>query len=314
MKKIDAHFHLNLNGYNLDAILKYLDNKQIEKCWLLSWEELAPPIPHLYKHLSADNLLDAYEKYPDRIVPFYAPDPKTLNLKSKLKAYIARGIKGCGELKVTHNWDEPIIENYLQIINELQIPLIFHMEAPRQHYVPKKRNQSGKFADMLFNGAFNGVSKYYINQVAEKTGLLTQHIKKHSRYFPGYMYDFVHLEKRLQQFPDLKFIGHGPHFWNNIADEMSAKYFHQKGDINNFGIIDKLLATYDNFFCDISGTSGYNALSRNKAKSKNFLDKHYQKILFGTDNTKFNLEGLVYSLNLPEEKLQRIFYTNAHEI
>ncbi len=56
MKKIDAHFHINLGNFDLKAILQYMDSKKVDQMWLLSWEEINAPIPQLYKHLSIEDL------------------------------------------------------------------------------------------------------------------------------------------------------------------------------------------------------------------------------------------------------------------
>jgi hypothetical protein len=314
MRKIDAHFHVNFSNFNADQIVKYLNQNNIEKCWLLTWEELDAPIPSIYQHLSVEDLFEAYNKYPDRIIPFYAPDPKSTTISTDIERYIKAGLKGCGELKVTYRWEEEIIEKYLTTISGYNLPLLFHMESPRMHYVQKRKNNFEHIFSHLMNGAFNGVSGYYLLKFAQKTSVFKKHIKTHSEFFPGYLYDFEFLEKRLIQFPNLIFIGHGPHFWNNISNDLSLKYMHQKGKIKDFGIIDQLLEKYNNFYCDISGKSGYNALKRDIKQTNIFLEKHDSKILFGTDNTDYHLEQFLLSLKLSPEKLRRIFYDNANTI
>ena len=314
MKKIDAHFHVNFSGFDADKIIRYLDDHNIDTCWLLSWEQLAPPIPSLYQNLSVEDVINAYTKYPERIIPFYAPDPKSSTVREDLKKYLVLGIKGCGELKVTYKWEDNLIEKYLKIVSEFNIPLLFHMEAPRMHYVRKGNSAFEKAFAELMTGALNGRTKYYISKITEKTSLFSKRIRNNSEFFPGYLYDFDFLEKRLTQFPDLVFIGHGPHFWNNISSTTSPKYFHQRGRIEHFGVIDRLLEEYDNLYCDISGKSGFNALSRDTKQAKVFLEKHAAKILFGTDNANYNLESFIRSFKLPSEKLNKIFYRNAEGI
>ena len=88
---------------------------------------------------------------------------------------------------------------------------------------------------------------------------------------------FDNLEKRIIQYPNLTFIGHGPHFWNSISSDFSSIKIHQKGKFKSFGIIDALLENYDNFYCDISGKSGFNALNRDIDQTKIFLQKHFKK-------------------------------------
>ena len=314
MKKIDAHLHVNLHNYDVDTLIQYLDNNKIDKCWLLTWEELSPPIPSIYNNLSIEDVINAYNKYSDRIVPFYAPDPKSLTIAEDIAKLIDAGLKGCGELKVTYKWEDNVIEKYLDIISGFDLPLLFHMELPRMQYVPKKANGFEKMFEKLMNGAFNGVTRHYITKVSQMTTFYSNHIKNNSVYFPGYLYDFDNLEKRIIQYPNLTFIGHGPHFWNSISSDFSSIKIHQKGKFKSFGIIDALLENYDNFYCDISGKSGFNALNRDIDQTKIFLQKHFKKLLFGTDNTIYDFESFLMSLNLPEEMMERIFYRNANEI
>ncbi len=72
---IDSHMHVNFKGLDASGIVSYLDREGLGKCWLLTWEEVSPKAP-VYLHLSADEMFDAYRKYPERICPMYAPDPQ----------------------------------------------------------------------------------------------------------------------------------------------------------------------------------------------------------------------------------------------
>jgi len=311
MQKIDAHLHVDLQGFDTDRLIDYMNAHDIEKCWLLTWEEKDPPISNLYQNLPPEEVFKAHDKHPERIVPFYAPDPKTQNLEEAVQMHVNKGLQGCGELKVTHKWEDQVIGNYLRVIDKHKLPLLFHMEEPRMHYVPKTSTVLEKMLDKLMNGALNGITKYYLSLFSRKTRLLKDHLASHMQPFPGYLYDFANLEARIRQFPDLKFIGHGPHFWNNISDKPPEVLFHDKGPIEQFGVIDKLLETYPNFYCDISGKSGFNALNRDPAKAKRFLEKHHAKILFGTDNTGLHFEDLIRSFKLPQAHMKKIFFENA---
>ncbi|MFO7873634.1 MAG: hypothetical protein R6U62_04055 [Bacteroidales bacterium] len=314
MQKIDAHLHLDLAGMDARRLIRYMDRRRIEKGWLHTWEELAPPIKTLYQNLPPEVIFEAFEQYPHRIVPFYAPDPGSNHPEQKLQYYLDKGLKGCGELKVTFQWQDPAIENYLEILSRYRLPLLFHMEAPRMHYAPKKSGVLEKLLDPLMNGAFNGVANKDITLLAEKTGLLRKHLQNRLVSFPGYLHDFAGLEKRLRQFPDIAFIAHGPHFWNNISDRLSGVFFHEKGPVERFGIIDRLLSSYDNLYCDISGKGGFNALNRDHRQSKRFLEMHYPKILFGTDNTGLDYDGLIDSMNLTEKARKMLFFENAESL
>lgn len=314
MKKIDAHMHVNFSSFDAERIIAYLDRHGFDRCWLHTWEEIDPPVPSIYEPLSLEEMLEAHARYPDRIVPFYAPDPGSATFRKDLEQAMQRGVRGCGELKVTLRWSDPAIEPYLQTIDALNLPLMFHMEEPRMQYVRKTDAFFEKVFDHLVNGRFNGVPGYYIRQLAGKTGLFARKLKNNMVSFPGYLYDFDGLEQRLEQFPGIRFIAHGPDFWNNLAADRHPKYKYQKGRFKQFGIIDRLLSGYPNLYCDLSGNSGFIALSRDRRQSKRFLEKHYRKVLFGTDNTGRDYEGLIHSLGLDKDMLEQVFSGNARRV
>jgi predicted TIM-barrel fold metal-dependent hydrolase len=315
MRKIDAHLHMNFKNMTPSSVIKYLDKNNIEKCWLLTWEENNPALPSLYRNLPPSDVFELYHRFPERIVPFYAPDPSSENIPDIFALYIKKGLKGCGELKVTMSWDDDNITAYLDQLSNLKLPLLFHMEAPKTYYIPDRTNYADRAFALLMNGAFNGVSGYYIRKLMPENSSMAKYIERKSIWFPGYLSNFVMLEKSLGEYPSVKFIAHGPHFWNNISADASGEYFYSKGGYEHFGIADYLLEKYNNFFCDISGRGAYMALKRDKNQTKIFLEKHAGKILFGTDNfNHLRLEELILSSGLPTALQEKIFHGNAENI
>ena len=314
MNLIDSHMHIGLAGFDADSIIQEMDLKGVDQSWILSWKELNPPVPQLHMDLPAEPILEACRRYPDRLIPFYAPDPATEDLKEHFNTFLRQGIKGCGELKVSRKWDDPLIGAYLDLVQQLQMALIFHMEIPSYYFVQEKQGYVPWIFERLMNDKYNGVSRYYISRFAEVTGIGKKKVQRNQVWFPGILFDFEALEQRIREFPEIRFIGHGPDFWNGIGTERHPKFIHQKGRIKQFGIIDAMLERYDNFYCDISGTSGYNALMRDRGQSRIFLQKHKNKILFGTDNTRFPLLQLLESMKLGEEALENIKHRNATRV
>src|SRR5262249_43040459 len=51
------------------------------------------------------------------------------------------------------------------------------------------------------------------------------------------------------------------------------------------GISDRLLADYPNMYGDLSANSGLNALLRDEDNARDFLKRHQDKLLFGSDCT-----------------------------
>jgi len=126
-----------------------------------------------------------------------------------------------------------------------------------------------------------------------------------------------YLEECLQEFPETIFVGHGPGWWADISADVTndEKDGYPKGKIRSPGRIDFLLETYPNLHTDLSAGSGYNAMSRDLEFTRTFLEKHYRKILFGTDKFVRDEEPLIIDLlqeiDLPAEMKDAIFWKNA---
>jgi len=131
--------------------------------------------------------------------------------------------------------------------------------------------------------------------------------------FPGYLLDFLELEERLKQYPNIKFIAHGPFWWANIStNELYRKY--PKGKILKEGLISRLLSEYDNLYCDISGLGGYSALKRDGKYFKKFIIKFQDKILFGTDTYEFSQDKFLKKKELKNDCLKKIYEDNLAKI
>jgi predicted TIM-barrel fold metal-dependent hydrolase len=299
--RIDSHLHLNFRNIRTSGdIVAYLDQHNLDQCWLLTWEELHPVIPCEYRHLSVRHVCDAYRAFPSRIVPMYAPDPATPDLEKKIAKYQKKGLLGLGELKVSLNWDSRLIERFLTIASQYRLPVVFHMEEAG-HF---------PFCHRSLNRVFNAtVNKN--NRIGRR---LHNDNTSGKGYFPGYLPDFGSLEKRLQQFPDVRFIGHGQLFWKGIAQGEGDSTIFPDTLIKKEGPLVHLLRTCDNLSADLSGHSGYNALSRDRSYAKGFVSAFSHKLLYATDNFPYNVEDLLKGLDLGQTTMDRIMGLNAFEI
>ena len=312
MDRIDAHLHVNFFGFGPEQLIAYMDNNQIDKCWLLTWEEINPVFKDQYQNLGIDDVMRVYEEYPDRIVPFYAPDPGRKDLNDIMAYYRKKGVKGCGELKVSYRWLDEYVENLLVLLSQYEMPLVFHMEQERQRFHIPPQNKIHTLLNQLLNGGFNGLSRKYLEIFIDKTGFCQKIFQSKLEYFPGYMLDFAGLEHRLKQFPKVNFVAHGPEIWKHIEENPDPRIGFAKGKIKNKGIIVNLLEQYPNLYADISGKSGFNALSRDPGFTKDFLNSLYKKIIYGTDNfAKFSFESIIRRAQLAPHQIKRIMGENA---
>jgi predicted TIM-barrel fold metal-dependent hydrolase len=104
-------------------------------------------------------------------------------------------------------------------------------------------------------------------------------------HFQHETYNF-HIErfhKMLEKYPTVNFIGHAQTFWGNIDKGHQQAVLYPKGPVTPGGITDRLLSDYPNMYGDLSAGSGLNALTRDEAHARQFLDRHQNKLLYGSD-------------------------------
>jgi predicted TIM-barrel fold metal-dependent hydrolase len=112
-----------------------------------------------------------------------------------------------------------------------------------------------------------------------------------------------HLENALKSYPQCIFIGHGPGFWAKMK------------------AADILLGKYKNLYADISAGSGFRAIKHDLASSREFMVRHADRVLFGTDGGPWSFGkkappqfALVESLGLPADVKAKICRKNAEEL
>jgi predicted TIM-barrel fold metal-dependent hydrolase len=94
---------------------------------------------------------------------------------------------------------------------------------------------------------------------------------------------FQKFEAMLKAYPKTTFIGHADAFWANISADYANQEAYPAGKIVHGGITDKLLGDYANLFGDLAANSGNNALSRDPGFTADFLKRHQDKLIFGSD-------------------------------
>lgn len=94
---------------------------------------------------------------------------------------------------------------------------------------------------------------------------------------------FQSFEAILKAYPKTRFIGHADAFWANISAGYVNDVAYPTGPIKRGGITDKLLGDYPNLYGDLSANSGNNALSRDPSFTPEFLNRHREKLMFGSD-------------------------------
>jgi predicted TIM-barrel fold metal-dependent hydrolase len=89
--------------------------------------------------------------------------------------------------------------------------------------------------------------------------------------------------KTLEKFPKVNFIGHAQTWWGNVDAKHEQKVLYPSGKVTTGGITDRLLSDYPNMFGDMSAGSGLNHLVRDPEHAAAFLQRHQDKLVFGSD-------------------------------
>jgi len=99
-----------------------------------------------------------------------------------------------------------------------------------------------------------------------------------------YNYDFERFYKMLEKYPRVNFIGHAQTWWANIdKNHTDQSVLYPKQSVTPGGITDRYLSDYANMFGDLSAGSGLNALTRDEDHAKDFLERHQDKLIYGSD-------------------------------
>ena len=98
---------------------------------------------------------------------------------------------------------------------------------------------------------------------------------------PGLPY----LERALQKFPNVIFLGHSPPIWAEIAElaPVERRSGYPKGPVKKAGVDPRLMREYPNLHGDLSAGSGYNAISRDPDYGAAFLNEFQDRLYFGLD-------------------------------
>ena len=102
--------------------------------------------------------------------------------------------------------------------------------------------------------------------------------------FKTYNYGFERFHTMLEKYPTVNFLGHAQTWWANIdRNHHDQAVLYPKGPVTPGGLTDRYLSDYANMYGDLSAGSGNNALTRDEDFTRDFLTRHQDKLLFGSD-------------------------------
>jgi uncharacterized protein len=179
--------------------------------------------------------------------------------------------------------------------------------------------------EMKFHVPLDSPEMDRIYKLAEEVNLPVLCHIEHRWYTPG----IENLEKVLKRYPKMNFIGHAQTWWGHISADLNPTDLYPKGPIKPGGLIERLLADYSNVYGDLSADSGLNAITRDPDFAPGFLDRHYRKLVWGSDCDCRDGKGggtrngyCIAGRSLAalrryvtdKAKLRRILYENAAEL
>lgn len=144
--------------------------------------------------------------------------------------------------------------------------------------------------------------------------------------YQRFNYGFERFYKMLGKYPRTGFIGHAQTWWAHIdqAYRDDTANLYPKGPVTPGGLTDRYLSDYPNMYGDLSAGSGLNALTRDEEHARTFLERHQDKLLYGSDcndlvGTGAACQGaqtIVVLLRLvSSQKIRRkLFYRNARRV
>lgn len=102
------------------------------------------------------------------------------------------------------------------------------------------------------------------------------------------------LERALNKYPKLIFIGHSQPFWHEISGDAGKsreeRYEWGKGPVTPGGRLGQLFEKYPNLYGDLSANSGGCAMMRDEVFGLAFLEAWKDRLMFGTDMVNVDME------------------------
>ena len=139
-----------------------------------------------------------------------------------------------------------------------------------------------------------------------------------------YNYGFERFGRMLEKYPRTIFIGHAQTWWANIdAHHTDQSVLYPKGKVTPGGLTDRYLSDYPNLIGDLSAGSGLNALTRDEDFTRDFLQRHQDKLVYGSDCSDWVGVGsactgsqtiAVVRRLAPKEIQRKLFYQNARRL
>lgn len=200
--------------------------------------------PEMYIPESNEEILAMAARWPDRFVPFCNIDPRA----------------------IANSADAPL-GDILRYYRDLGCKGIGEVMPNLSFSDPLVRNLFAHVQDVGLPLIFDGSV-----EIGKGYGLVDD---------PG----MPRFEQCLWDFPNLTFLGHGPPFWAEIGrlEKPDDRAGYPRYPIQAEGVVPRLFREHPNLWGDLSASSGFNALARDREYAVKFLGEFQDRLCFGTD-------------------------------
>jgi predicted TIM-barrel fold metal-dependent hydrolase len=168
-------------------------------------------------------------------------------------------------------------------------------QFPKQYYyfanelpdIPEARPVLEKYLKMGALGI--GEQKFPVDVDSKPIDLMAEIAQEHHApvllhfEFKKYNLGFENFHKVVERHPRVNFIGHAQTWWANIDRNCDQATLYPPGPVTPGGITDRMLSDYPNVWGDMSAGSGLNSMMRDEDHAREFLKRHQDKLLFGSD-------------------------------
>ena len=161
---------------------------------------------------------------------------------------------------------------------------------------------------------------HMVADIAQEFGVPVLMHFQHREYNMG----IERFHKVLEKHPRVMFLGHAQTWWGNIDRNHDQTVMYPKTRVTPGGITDRLLSDYPNMFGDLSAGSGQNALLRDEEHAREFLARHRDKLMFGSDCSDSVGQGekcigattlaAIRRLAPNQEIVRKLLYQNASRV
>ena len=194
--------------------------------------------------------------------------PSTHNGKSNGLAAQAEGVDSCIRIAVDHPDEYRFYSN--------QVP---DMPGAREVLTGYLKAGAIGIGEQKFSVACDSPAIEMVAEVAQQFNVPVLMHFQHEMY----NLHFENFHKILSKYPKVNFIGHAQTMWSYTDAKCDPAVLYPRGKITPGGITDRYLSDYPNFWSDMSAGSGLNFLNRDEEHARKFIERHQDRLLFGSD-------------------------------